>query len=105
MSTSQYLSAQNVYETKLHNFLTDMSFCQICPLLCKVPKADQKSKSKQKAFLQEFVISRKRPREHMDNPHLQKIATDHSYISQQLEPPTKRSRLPEYLAKHSAHPM
>ena len=36
-----------------------------------------------------------------DNPHLQRIATDHSYISQQLETPTKRRRLPEYPAKHS----
>ena len=56
-STSQYLSAQNVYETKLHNFLTDTSFGQICPLLCKVPKAYQKSKSKHKAFLQKSLQS------------------------------------------------
>ena len=52
----------------------------------------------------EFATSRKRPREHMDNPHLQRIATDHSYISQQLELPTKRRRLPEYLANHSDTP-
>ena len=52
----------------------------------------------------EFATSRKRPREHIDNPHLQRIATDHSYISQQLDPPTKRRRLPEYLAKHSDTP-
>lgn len=100
-STSQYLSPQNVYETKLHNFLTDTSFCQICPLLCKVPKAYQKSKSKHKAFLQKSLQSQGNSQgSTWDNPHLQRIATDHSYISQQLEPLSKRRRLPEYLAKH-----
>ena len=58
LSTGQYLNTQNVCGTKLHNLLTDMSFCQICP------KTNQKSKTKHKEFLK-FATSRKQPREHM----------------------------------------
>ena len=50
------------------------------------------------------ATSRKRPMEHKDDPHLQRIAADHCYGSQRLEPPKKKRRLPEYIAKHSDIP-
>ena len=53
------------------------------------------------AASKQSATSRKRPVEHTDNPHLQRIAADHCYIS---EPPKKQRRLPGYIAKRSDIP-
>ena len=87
-----------------------IAWWQICPFVrlfhscAKCRKQIKRAKQAQSIPSKEFAISKKLPREHTYNPHLQRIATDHSYISQRLEHPTKRRRLPEYLAKHSDTP-
>lgn len=71
-------------------------------LLSDLPALAQQTSSV--ACLQQSVVTRKRPRECMDNPHLQRIAADHCYIGQQLEPPVKQRCVPNFIAKHADVP-
>ena len=93
---SQCPSVQDPFETKVLQLVDRYVLLSCLSALTKQHKYGDSSK--------QSATSRKRPMEHKDDPHLQRIAADHCYGSQRLEPPKKKRRLPEYIAKHSDIP-